>query len=169
MIEILKKDIKALDFILEILSNERSSINVYDLKNAGHLNIKSKKEHEKIDISIAEENEFRRYISIIEKFKCGKSYIPKPFDGIENAFISSNPRTFQLYQQGGFKKIYKELKEKKKQNKIDLEKSKIDLKLAKETLKEFPKTKWFARIGFTLAVILAIKELVLLFFKDKII
>ena len=40
-----------------------------------------------------------------------------------------------------------------------LEKTEIDFKLAKKTLEEFPKTKWFARIGLIIAVLLALKEL----------
>ena len=40
-----------------------------------------------------------------------------------------------------------------------LEKSDTDFELAKKTLKEFPKTKWFARIGLLIAVVLALKEL----------
>lgn len=43
-----------------------------------------------------------------------------------------------------------------------LEKSEIDFELTKKTLEEFPKTKWFARIGFFIAVVLALKELYIL-------
>ncbi|MDO8317544.1 MAG: hypothetical protein Q7T12_08485, partial [Flavobacterium sp.] len=45
---------------------------------------------------------------------------------------------------------------------IEFEKSKIDLELAQKMLKEFPKTKWFARIGFFIAIVLALKELYIL-------
>lgn len=44
--------------------------------------------------------------------------------------------------------------------KIDFERSKIDLEIAKKILKEYPKTKWFARIGFGLAISLAILEFI---------
>lgn len=44
-----------------------------------------------------------------------------------------------------------------------LEKSEVDFELAKRTLEEYPKTKWFARIGFIIAIILALKELYILF------
>lgn len=47
-------------------------------------------------------------------------------------------------------------------DKIELEKAKIDLELAKKTLDEFPKTKWFARIGFIIGIILLLKELYVL-------
>ena len=40
-----------------------------------------------------------------------------------------------------------------------LEKSEVDFELTKRTLEEFPKTKWFARLGFIIAVVLALKEL----------
>lgn len=43
-----------------------------------------------------------------------------------------------------------------------LEKSDIDFELTKRTLKEFPKTKWFARLGFIISVVLLLKELYIL-------
>lgn len=43
---------------------------------------------------------------------------------------------------------------------VEFEKSKVDLELAKKVLKEFPKTKWIARIGLFIAVVLAILELI---------
>jgi hypothetical protein len=45
---------------------------------------------------------------------------------------------------------------------IEFEKSKIDLELSQKMLKEFPKTKWFARIGLFIAIVLALKELYIL-------
>lgn len=54
---------------------------------------------------------------------------------------------------------------KKREKEFEIEIKKTDLKLAKETLKEFPKTKWFARIGFFIAILLMLKELYLLFKK----
>jgi len=46
-----------------------------------------------------------------------------------------------------------------------LEKSEVDFELTKKTLEEFPKTKWFARLGFIIAVVLALKELYILICK----
>lgn len=46
-----------------------------------------------------------------------------------------------------------------------LEKSEVDFELAKRTLEEFSKTKWFARFGFIIAVVLAFKELYILIWK----
>jgi hypothetical protein len=43
---------------------------------------------------------------------------------------------------------------------IEFEKSKLDLDLAEKLLKEYPYTKWFARIGFFIALCLGISELV---------
>jgi predicted transcriptional regulator len=42
---------------------------------------------------------------------------------------------------------------------VEFEKSKIDLELAKKMLKEYPKTKLFARIGLTIGIVLWLKEL----------
>jgi hypothetical protein len=46
-----------------------------------------------------------------------------------------------------------------------LEKSEVDFELTKRTLEEFPKTKWFARFGFIIAIMLALKELYILILK----
>jgi predicted transcriptional regulator len=45
---------------------------------------------------------------------------------------------------------------------IEFENSKINLELSQKMLKEFPKTKWFARIGLFIAIVLALKELYIL-------
>jgi hypothetical protein len=45
---------------------------------------------------------------------------------------------------------------------FNLNKTNTDLQLAEKTLKEFPKTKWFARIGLLIAIVLALKELYIL-------
>lgn len=56
----------------------------------------------------------------------------------------------------GFTKIESDLKEK---HDIEYRKSKVDLELAEKMLKEYPKTKWFARIGFIIGICLAVLEL----------
>jgi hypothetical protein len=43
-----------------------------------------------------------------------------------------------------------------------LEKTEVNFELSKQTLKEFPKTKWFARIGLFIAIVLALKDLYIL-------
>lgn len=58
---------------------------------------------------------------------------------------------------GGFSKI--EFEEKERQD-IELRKSKIDLELAERMLKEYPYTKWIARISFLIGICLAILELI---------
>jgi hypothetical protein len=52
-----------------------------------------------------------------------------------------------------------ELSHLKEKDNIAFEKSKIDLELAKKMLKEYPKTKWFARFGFFIGIVLAIVQL----------
>lgn len=58
---------------------------------------------------------------------------------------------------GGFTKIESDFKEKQD---LESRKSKVDLELAEKMLEEYPKTKWFARIGFFIAVVLGLKELI---------
>lgn len=56
--------------------------------------------------------------------------------------------------------IIKELEYNAEKERIEFEKSKIDLDLAQKMLKEYPFTKWFARIGFLIAVVLAVLEII---------
>ena len=58
--------------------------------------------------------------------------------------------------------IIEEEKHIAEKERIEFEKSKIDLILAQKMLKEFPKTKQFARIGLFIAIVLALKELYIL-------
>ena len=43
---------------------------------------------------------------------------------------------------------------------FNLNKTNTDLELAEKTLKEYPYTKWFARIGFVIAIVLAVLEII---------
>lgn len=78
-------------------------------------------------------------------------------------FIRSNNLTEVFLNQGGFTRYEKEESERKRiqeeRDRIAFEKSKIDLELAKKMLKEYPKTKWFARIGFLIGTGLALLKL----------
>lgn len=55
--------------------------------------------------------------------------------------------------------ITKELELESEKDRIEFEKSKIDLVLAKKMLKEYPYTKWLARIGAFIGILLGLKEL----------
>lgn len=58
------------------------------------------------------------------------------------------------------KQIIEEHKYIAEKERIEFEKSKIDLDLAQKMLKEYPYTKWFARISILIAVVLAILEII---------
>ena len=82
-------------------------------------------------------------------------------------YIRSNGVTKVFLEQGGYTQSEKEekilAKKEEEKQRLEFEKTKVDLELAKKMLKEYPKTKWFARIGFFLAVTLAIFELMKFF------
>lgn len=61
--------------------------------------------------------------------------------------------------------IIKEFEYNSEKERIEFEKSKIDLDLAQKMLKEYPYTKWFARISILIALVLAILEVIQ--WKDK--
>lgn len=71
--------------------------------------------------------------------------------------INLNGYSFTSFQDIRDKELAKELMEK-----IEYEKSLIDLELSKKILKEYPYTKWAARIGLFIAFALALKELYIL-------
>jgi predicted transcriptional regulator len=56
--------------------------------------------------------------------------------------------------------INKELEYIAEKERVEFEKSKIDLQLAQKMLKEYPYTKWFARISIFIALVLAILEII---------
>lgn len=57
----------------------------------------------------------------------------------------------KLVQTGGFTNKW-----------LDIESKRINLTISKNLLNEYPYTKWFARIGFAIAILLALKEIYLL-------
>ena len=75
---------------------------------------------------------------------------------LKNNSIRLTPLGRKIYNEKSLKEFIdkKALKELKKE-----EKENIDFQLAKKMLKEYPKTKWFARIGFIIGVVLMLKEL----------
>jgi len=84
---------------------------------------------------------------------------------IENIIYLYSDRKYELLELG--KDVIKNnnnwketIKENNSKIEIEERKSKIDLELAEQMLKEYPKTKWFARFGFFIGVILAIVQLI---------
>jgi len=77
--------------------------------------------------------------------------------------IITNKITELFVKNGGYEKLERETKKEKEtliyKESIEFEKAKIDLELAKKMLEEYPKTKWFARIAFVIAITLAAIEL----------
>jgi len=155
MTEFDKEDIDTLDFIVEQALNTGSSVSAKDLIDSGKIKITDKEGYGTLTPEFDAEKEFSRYIHILESYKVCKSNATK-----EGKYIMSNSYTLQFQKLGGFKKAYADLKEKKKRENLEIKKTKIDLELSEKILKEYPKTKWFARIGFILAVALAIFEII---------
>ena len=83
--------------------------------------------------------------------------------------IQLSTNGYEILANGGWLRYVENEKSKSdflaKKEALDFEKSKIDLDLAQKMLKEYPYTKWFARISIFIAVVLAILELIR--WKDK--
>ena len=78
--------------------------------------------------------------------------------------IESNGLTKGFLDEGGFTTIENseliQLEKQQEKENLEFEKSKIDFELAKETLKEFPKTKKRAKVAYIIAIILAFVQLI---------
>jgi hypothetical protein len=84
--------------------------------------------------------------------------------GSSGEFASLTPKGVELLETGGWRQFLQaqseEKKKKEARERLNFEKTTVDLELAKRTLKDYPYTKWMARIGFLLSVALGIIELV---------
>ena len=80
------------------------------------------------------------------------------------SIIDIAPNGVQMLKIGGYKKYLDTLKEQADHEEyaknLEIEKTKTDLDLARKMLKEYPYTKWFARIGFVIALGLGLLELI---------
>lgn len=157
-IEFDKKDILILDFMIDEVLND-NYVNV-DYLIAQNIIAPYKGELFDRDFNYDPNHEFLKYFHIIKSYN-----VCECIDTMDGEFIKSNTSTMYFKSQGGFKKVYDNLLKNSQKEEIDFEKSKVDLDLAKKMLKEFPKTKWFARIGFAIAILLALKELYILLCK----
>ena len=125
-------DQKINDLLLEIHENDTHKIkSIYDFKQNN--------------------NEFRAYQNLI-LFKMYKELdlVIK----VTGGSVALSEKGLRISENGGW---IKHLESEKEKQEFEFEKSRIDFDLAKKTLKEFPKTKWYARIGLIIAVVLALK------------
>ena len=111
------------------------------------VDLRNEEINEKIDFYF-ERTSFLNNIEILEN----NSLIIETDHGNCNYLITEKGEKY-------LKQITEKLDYEAEKEHIEFEKSKVDLKLAKETLKEFPRTKWFARIGFFISILLLAKEI----------
>lgn len=82
----------------------------------------------------------------------------------KNSIVDIAPNGLMILRIGGYKKYLDTLQQQRDQDNyvknLEVEKTETDLKLAKKMLKEYPYTKWFARIGFAIALGLGLLELI---------
>ena len=152
MEELSKKDVEVLDFMIDrILLN---GMLTYDDFTQTTLNL----EKNTLEAPVISEEEFSSYLYVLDKYKVCKTWETKDLE-----YAKKTSATLDFKKQGGFKKIYYQNEKQKELEELDYRSKKTDLELAEKTLKEFPRTKWFARIGFGIAVILMLKELIMIF------
>jgi shikimate kinase len=127
-------DQKINDLLLEIHEN-----NTHKIKSIYDFNQKS--------------DEFRAYQNLL-LFKMYKELDLVIM--VTGGSVALSDKGLRISENGGW---IKHLESEKEKQDFEVKKSKIDFKLANETLKELPKTKLFAIVGFIIAVVLALKEI----------
>jgi hypothetical protein len=80
---------------------------------------------------------------------------------VDGNTITCNNNTVAFQETGGFKRLYEDEKRQEMKDKLDLE-------LASKTLRDYKSTRRMARIGFGIALALAVFELVKFFIERKI-
>lgn len=155
-----KSDIPALDFIIDQCLTKGYSLTANDLVKHGHIKLTDKKGYGTLSPEFDASKEFNRYLGILKKHGVCECVFTS-----DGEFARANENTFNFQKQGGFKSLYKDLKEQRKRDKLDFKKTKTDLKLAKKTLNEFPRTKFLAWGGFIIGVLLLLKELYIAIYK----
>ncbi|KJF42433.1 hypothetical protein [Draconibacterium sediminis] len=129
------------DLILRTINNGIGDKNTFYTSESLNSFILKNKNKEEIEFLIKEIiNERPELIKVISLQNSPLKIRPS---GLIESFLNS----------GGFSKIESEEKERKY---LELRKSKIDLELAEKMLKEYPKTKWIARISFLIGIGLAL-------------
>ncbi len=160
MTEFNKEDIELLNFIVEKCLSTGFSVTADNLVESGHINLVDEKGYGTLTPKFDATKEFVRLMHILDQHGvCECSFSE------DAEFARSNSFTFQFQRQGGFKKVFNDLKEKRKQERIELRKAKVDLELAEKMLKEYPKTKWIARISFLIGIIALIVSIIQLLSK----
>lgn len=145
MTELLKNDIKTLDFILnEIIFKSSvaiSDLNEFDLLPTEiKINFKERK-------SKSPEKEFKRLAYILQEYNVCE--ITETQDGI---ILTSNNLSQSFQNNGGFKKVFESQQLSNDKERIEFEKSETELKLKKLQLKTFWVLFGIAIIGFFFSV-----------------
>ncbi|QCX38054.1 hypothetical protein FF125_06285 [Aureibaculum algae] len=155
MKEFNKSDIEALDFIIDQCLKTSFSVSADDLIKSGHIKLTDEKGYGTLTPDFDASKEFTRYLGILKKYELCKCNSTK-----DGEFASANSNTLNFQKQGGFKALYKDLKDKRNRDKLEFEKSKVDLELSKETLKEFPKTRKRAKWAIIISGIAIFLQLI---------
>jgi len=128
MIKFDKSDIPPLDFIIDKLSNNIFFIGVDDMKKAGFLVLKNDG-YSSVTQKLDERNEFERLLNIIDSYDCAECSFNELFGNDPSVELSQ--KTLQFKKDGGFKKAYKDFKNKEKRDKLELKLAESNIKANK--------------------------------------
>jgi hypothetical protein len=155
MIELQKEDIEKLDIIIEEISDVNFfgiDFEEFEKKRPNFfVNIKVKKSND-LEYSSHKRREFERLACIVEKYNCGEVERPNPLSG-RTLNIKKNSETLQFKKQGGFKKLYKILKERKKRENTEFELAESNIRANNLNEKHSKRNLFFAIINIIMGII----------------
>lgn len=107
MTEFHKKDIEPLDFIVKRTLETGFAVNANDLIEAGFISLKDERGYAIVAANFEVSKEFERFLYILDKNKICKCFFDE-----DAQRAARNSYTLQFQKQGGFKSLYKSLKDK---------------------------------------------------------
>ena len=153
VVEVSPKDIEKLDFLLGVLVETEWLVTANDLVEAKYYT-----HHSDPDLL----SDFKRYLVIFDH--CNAAKVTLHADVYQ---ANTTRDTHRFHIAGGFKAYFEREAERKRieqeEKALERRKAEVDLNLAERTLKDYPWTKWAARIAFIISIILAAFELLRVF------
>ena len=83
-----------------------------------------------------------------------------PTENDEFSFITKESGLSTFLNNGGITRVYLDANEEKKRKDFEFKKTQIDFELAEKMLKEYPYTKWIARVGFFIGILSLILSII---------
>lgn len=117
-----KKDIQVLDFLVTKVLGRSSPVTIQDLKETSLYN-STENGYGSLIPEFKEDQEFKRLMFILNSYGVCKCSFEE-----DALYILANPYTLQFEQQGGFKNVYQNLKDKEKREQLEVDLSESNIR-----------------------------------------